>query len=499
MANELLLGIDVGTTSVKAGLLDRDGVTHATFAQRYPTQRGAQGWVEQAPNDWVRLVHAAFERFVAQGYAADIKAIGLCSQVNTHVFVGSDGAPLMPAILWQDGRARAQAAALEARVSEARKRAWWGAPLPIDASHVLSRMAWVAENRPRVWDKTKWVMLPKDYCLFELTGRVTTDPLSNIGLVGPSLGYVRDVFDLVPGASEKCAPLVAVTETVGRVRADAPLAGVRVVSGTMDAWAGIVGAGGAQEGATVYLSGTSEILGMSSQTIVPTPGIVVFPRSDDIRIHAAPTQSGGDAQLWFTEVSGLTFEQMADLVAATPRRETTPLFLPQLEGERAPLWDSDLRAAFLALSRRTGLGDLARAVYEGVAFSARHALEMLERSAGTQSAKIGCAGGGFRSEPWVQIRADVLGRDCHVLAAKEPGVLGAAMIAGVGAGWFGDLAQAHDALVRYDRVIRPRAPRVQGYDRLFALYKEAVATQADLARRLTLHARSEQEAQSSRV
>ena len=485
MTGELILGIDVGTTAVKAGLVAPDGRVLASFAEPYPTRRGAPGVVEQDPEDWVRLALAAMERVVAAGHGDDVLAIGLCSQVNTHVFVGADGAPLRPAILWQDGRAGPEAAELDARVDAATKADWWGAPMPIDASHALSRMLWVARHEPDLWERTRRVMLPKDYCLMRLTGEVASDPVSNVGLVGPDLAYVPAALDLVPGASDRMPPLLAMTQVAGRMRAAGPLAGRPVVCGTMDAWAGLVGAGCAREGAAVYLSGTSEVLGISSARVVPTAGAIVFPEAEGVRVHAAPTQSGGDAQLWFAEAAGLTPRAMSELVAGTPRGTATPLFLPQLEGERAPLWDPGLRGAFLGLSRSSGLGDMARAVYEGVALSARHALETLRLSAGAAPGPVTCGGGGFRSEPWARIRADVLGVPLRVLAEGEPGVLGAASLAAVGAGVQPGLAAANAALVRRGEAIEPRPGTRALYDDLFGLYVEAVAANAGIGRRLT--------------
>lgn len=482
MARRLILGIDVGTTSVKAGLLDDAGRMVASFAEGYPTARPGRGVVEQDPHDWTRAIDRALAQFA--DHAGQIKAIGLCSQVNTHVFVGADGAPLMPAMVWQDGRASAEAAELDARVSVDQKLKWWGAPMPIDASHALSRMLWVHRARPQVWDATRHVLLPKDYCIAHLTGEVSTDPLSNIGLVDGDLAYIPDVFELVPGASERMAPLVPVTALAGRVRSG-PLAGCPVVSGTMDAWAGLVGAGGARAGSTVYLSGTSEIMGISSPTVVPTPGAIVFPSNDGLRLHAAPTQSGGDAARWFAEAVGLTLDQISDLVAQCPRRDGTPLFLPQLEGERAPLWNADLRGAFLGLSRQTATGDMARAVFEGVALSARHGLEVLQASADTVSAHITCAGGGFRSAPWAQIRADVLGVELRLMAALEPGVLGAATIAAVGAGDYANLDEAQGALAQTGRVFTPDDRAHATYAQLFEVYKDAITTNEGLTRRLT--------------
>ena len=576
---ELILGIDVGTTAVKAGLVDGRGRMVARFREAYPTHRPRPGWAEQDAEDWLRLVdgalaalaggpdggfaakppspaaasHAGFaakpgdagaepdggfaakppeadrkprdgfaakpldgdaeprEGFAAKppkesaepargfaskppranpgtsrGFAAkpSVAAVGLCSQVNTHVFVGADDRPLMPAILWQDGRAVAEAAELDARVDEASRLRWWGAPLPIDASHPLARMLWVARHRPDVWDRTRWVMLPKDLCLLHLTGEAATDPVSNIGLVDAGLRPIAELLELVPGAAERLAPVVAPDAVAGRMRAGRPFAGAPVAAGAMDAWAGLAGAGGAREGRAVYLGGTSEILGVSSHSVHPTQGAVVFPEALGVRLHAAPTQSGGDAAAWAADALGLPLEAMSALVAATPRGPATPLFLPQLEGERAPLWDTGLRGAFLGLTRSTGRGDLARAVLEGVALSARHALETLDRSAGFRADTVSCGGGGFRSEPWTRIRADLLGRELRVLEAGEPGLLGAAAIAALGVGLYGDLAEAQGALAPVGRIVEPD-PGMRGRaDDLFGLYLDAVAANRDAGRRL---------------
>jgi xylulokinase len=164
MLKRLMIGIDVGTTSVKAGVIDEAGQIVAQFAKSYPTVRKGTSVVEQNPDDWIDLITEAMSEFGS----FNIAAIGLTSQVNTHVFVDRKGDALMPAIVWQDGRAIAEATVLDARVSTAQKIGWWGAPMSR-----MSRMSWVATHRSDIWDKTRYVMLPKDYCLFKLTGEAT--------------------------------------------------------------------------------------------------------------------------------------------------------------------------------------------------------------------------------------------------------------------------------------------------------------------------------------
>jgi len=479
MADKFILGIDVGTTSVKAAVLDLAGSIHAEFNDTYPTHRTAGQIVEQHPLDWTSRIDQALEAFAQY----EIAVIGICSQVNTHVFVDKKMHPLQPAIQWQDARASDAAAQIDAGVSDEQKIEWWGAPMPIDASHALSRMQWMSSHSPDVWEKTAHVLLPKDFCIAHLIGRVTTDPLSNIGLVGADGEYIDGVLDLVPGASERMAPIVPVTEIAGTVQRG-PFAGVPVVSGAMDAWAGLIGAGGARESSTVYLSGTSEIVGISAQSVSPAAGVIVFPESNGIRLHAGPTQNGGDAQLWFADTFGISLDSISDAVNNQPRCDATPLFLPQLEGERAPLWNASLRAAFLNVSRQTNRADFARAVYEGVAFAARHILEACQRSSGVQSDWVAGGGGGFQSDAWNQIRADVLGVPVRRLVSSQPGVVGAAIIAAIGAGLYDDFTQASTALAVYGQEYQPDVAAHDRYNQLFAIYQDAIANADQITSRL---------------
>jgi xylulokinase len=275
-------------------------------------------------------------------------------------------------------------------------------------------------------------------------------------------------------------PLAGVIEVMGQVRPGHALAGVPVVTATMDGWCALYGAGGSRDGAGVYVSGTSEVLGIAAQAIRPTPGVILFPDLAGVRLHAGPTQSGGAALAWFCTLSGQTPDAVEAMVAAHPRAPLTPLFLPHLQGERAPLWTPSLRGVFLGMDQATGLPDLGRAVYEGVALSARHVLEVLEQSAGVRPEVLTCGGGGFRAALWTQIRADVLGRPLARLQVNEPGLLGAAALAARGAGLFDTLAKAQEALARFNAPVMPDVARRGFYDDLFGLYVRAITANASL-------------------
>jgi xylulokinase len=487
MTEDTIIGIDVGTTTVKALLLTTSGKQLDRLAENYPTSRPASGIAEQDPEDWFNLVVAALARFERSFDLSGLKGMGICSQVNTHVFVGGDGKALAPAIVWQDGRCAAVAAELDAEVDTARRIEWWGAPLPIDASHGLSRMEWMRRNRPEVWTKTRWVMAPKDYCIMRLTGEAAADAIASVGLVDGGLRYLSPLLDLVPGAAQRLAPLRKFTGRVGKVSPGLPCAGTPVVVGAMDAWGGMFGVGVHKPGSAMYLSGTSEIMGIVSPRRVPTPGVIAFPTYEDITLHAAPTQSGGASMMWLGSLLGKDLAELAALAAMLDPAERVPLFLPHLEGERAPVWDSYARGVFIGIDASTGPARLARSVMEGVAYSARWLLEALEQSADCRVDVINCGGGGFQSEVWNQIRADVLGRTLRRVATSDAAALGAAAIAAAGVGLHASIAGSVSAIVQFDREYQPDPERAAHHDFGFGLYKETYEVTKAISRRYTEH------------
>lgn len=462
----MLIGIDVGTTAVKAALFDMKGNVIRRFGEGYPTARPAPGHVEQDPAHWMDLVLRALS-VLGEGQA--ISAVGLCSQVNTHVFVGHDGAPLMPALTWQDTRCAGEAAALDSQLGSQEKIGWWGAPLPVDASHVLSRMARVARVAPDLWQRTRFVMAPKDYCIFRLTGAAVADPMTNFGILDQSLSLIDPLLALVPGARERLPAIAGFTHVAGRIAPGLPCAGVPVVTGAMDAWSGLLGAGVAEEGQGLYLSGTSEILGLVSHQRNPVPGVIAFAECEGIVLHAGPTQSGGASVEWIARLLGRSAAEISALAATADPRHV-PLFLPHLEGERAPLWDPQARGSFTGLTPKAAAPELALAVLEGVAYSARLVFDSLVKSGGREADVIHHAGGGASSDLWCQLRADVLGKPLKRTAMRDAGVLGAALTAGVGAGVFSSLPEAVRHFVQFDASFTPRPEEAARHAHRFAAY-----------------------------
>jgi xylulokinase len=467
-----LIGVDVGTTSVKAGLFDATGRALAHFARGYPTHRG-EGVVEQDPREWTSGIVAAMDALLTGRTADRVAAVGLCSQVNTDVFVDAEGNALAPAIMWQDNRAAAEAADIAAGISEAEYEAWFGGPLPVGASHVLARMAWMARHRPKVYEATRFVLSPKDYCLRALAGIVVSDPMSNFFIVGKDLAYLAPLLARVGGAQERLPPLSAFTDVVGEIALGSSGKRAPVVAGTMDAWSGLFGAGVHKAGQGVYMSGTSEILAAASHSRQGAPGVVTFPQAVGLNVHAGPTQSGGDSLRWWGATMGVDVAGVLALARRADRAGRPMLFLPHLEGERAPLWDAQLRGAFVGIDGAAGRPEFALAVLEGVALSARMLLGSIDEAAGDAPARLFHAGGGARSDLWAQIRADCLGRPLDRVSYPDVGCLGAAIMAGVGIGVFSQLSDGIAAMTSVERSFEPNPRLTPRYQAMYEAYSRA--------------------------
>ena len=471
---DLFIGVDVGTTAVKAGLFDAAGRALAHFSRGYPTQRRGDGIVEQDPREWTSGVVAAMDALLTGETADRVAAVGICSQVNTDVFVDAQGHAAAPAIMWQDNRAAAEAAELNDGISRADYEAWWGAPMPVGASHVLARMVWMARHRPEAFAATRHVLTPKDYCLCALAGVVVSDPMSNFFIVGSDLAYVDPLLARVSGARERLAPLKSFTDIVGEIALGSSGKRAPVVAGTMDAWSGLFGAGVHKHGQGVYLSGTSEILAATSRTRGGAPGVVSFPEAAGLYVHAGPTQSGGDSLRWWGATVGLDVQGVLALAEKADRTRAPLLFLPHLEGERAPLWDAQLRGSFIGIDGATGGPEFALGVMEGVALSARMLLGAIDAASGEPPARLFHAGGGARSDLWAQIRADCLGRPLDRVAFPDVGCLGAAIMAAVGAGRHAQLSDGVMAMTAVERSFEPN-PRFRArYDAMYDAYLRAL-------------------------
>jgi xylulokinase len=289
-------------------------------------------------------------------------------------------------------------------------------------------------------------------------------------------------------------------DTVGPVQPGLPapldrLAGVPVFCSSSDTWVAVAGLGALRPGYAYNISGTTEVLGAVGLEPVEAEGLLSVDWRGLWQI-GGPSQNGADTVSWLLSLlaregmePGSTSQRIDALLAG--RRHPQPLlFLPYLQGERVPYWNPALRGAILGLGRQHGATDLAYAVLEGVAFLNRIVLERAEAALGAPVGEIRFGGGAAANPVWSQIKADICGRPVVVGASKEPGLLGAAIVAWTGLGRFASLAQAQETLVRPARRFTPEPERKPAYDALFSLYRRSEAALAPLSADLASLSRS---------
>jgi len=465
-----VLACDLGGSSFRAALIDLNGAVLAESAAAGPALDDHLGHSQVAAEGWWTLLLETAADLARQkpDLFAKIEAIAICGVTRTQVFLDADGRELRPALTWKDSRSEAAAARLLERLG----------PHPeagrINAFHPLARLAWLAEAEPENARKLASMLEPKDYLNFRLTGRRTSDPVSMARLIaGRSALAVIGVSDaIIPAMLEPC-------DAVGPVGAALPapfdsLAGVPVFCGCNDTWAAVVGLGAMRPGYAYNISGTTEVLGVLGIDEAEAEGLMTVDWRGLWHL-GGPSQNGADTAAWLTGLLGGSDAVGAtiDRLLAGGRHPQPLIFLPYLQGERVPYWNPNLRGAFIGLGRQHGPTDLAYAVLEGVACLNRIVLERAEVALGTEVGEIRFGGGGAANPVWAQIKADVLGRPVVVGSAKEPGLLGAAIVAWTGLHRFASLAAAQGALVGTARRYEPEPARRAAYDRLYALYRRS--------------------------
>jgi xylulokinase len=437
--------LDLGTGSCKGALYSLRGERLALCGRDYPVLRPAPHFVEQEPLEYLRAareVSAALAR-EAGTLGVRLEAAGLSTQTPTLVFCGEDGAALGPAMVWEDTRAGEESAWWMEEVSEETRREWFGMDLPLGAASTPAKLLWAKRHRPELWRAVRWVVQPKDYLAFDLTGEMFADRWCAKGIAHLGTGRAHPAYLELLGKTESPSPPVRDPRAVaGRVTGAAAEryglpCGIPVTVGWSDALAGILACGAFhRERRGFVLSGTSEIIGVSRAGGRQAKGLFVVPAGlvemagpgRPLELHYGPTQAGGATLEWLCRLFG---KSPAEVLSALDRPvEETALeivFRPYLAGERAPYWDHRLRAGFEGIRVEHGMAELIAAALRGVALQERLVLEAAE--AGTPSAEVVLAGGAARDRRWNQLRADMLQRKLVVLSDPEASLRGAAILA----------------------------------------------------------------------
>ena len=414
--------------------------------------------------------------------------MGAAGHISSLTFVDSSAKPLRPAIGFQDQRAQRELKELYERFSRDDLARRLGIDLPPAATWPLPRLLWIKRHEPETLRKAHRFLQAKDFVNYRLTGEFTTDHSSMRGLVDFAAGTVAtSVFSelglpvrLVP---RLCRPDEIIGRLTERAAAETGLRpGLPVVGGWNDLNACVLGSGTVGEGDAFNITGTSEHLGIVTAGKHSTPELISAPFLPGKNLFYGVTSCGGGALACLAQTMGRDADDLLAQAATGPPGSDGLLFLPYLEGERAPIWDAKASGAFIGLRTAHRAGHLARAVLEGVAFSLNQIMARVGQHAHAIKSPLVISGGASRAQLWNQIKADVLHHSVTVPENPNAGVLGAAMLAAVGAGCYKDGEAAARGMVRYSGTLGPDATRAAEYlqsarifDQLYPALKDSFA------------------------
>ena len=464
-----LVGLDVGTTGVKALAISPEGDVIARAEEPYPLSTPRPGWAEQDPEDWWR----ASERALAALDLGEIAGIGLSGQMHGLVLLGTDGRVLRPAILWNDQRTGAECAEIEERIGLERlieltgNRALTGFTAP--------KLVWVRNHEPEVYSRIARVLLPKDYVRLRLTREFAIDVADASGTLLFDVAARRwsgDVLDALAIPPEWLPPALESPAVSGEANGRIPVA-----AGAGDQAAAALGVGVDRPGPV------SVVLGTSGVVFAALPAFAADPQGRAHSFcHAIPGAwhamgvmlSAAGSLRWLRDALRASgYDELVRDAERWPPGTEGVLFQPYLAGERTPHGDPNARAAFVGLGLRHDRGALVRAVLEGVAFGLRDSLELI-RGLGVQPELGRASGGGARSDLWLRIVASVLGIPLARTEAEEGSAYGAALLGGVAGGVFASAEEAVARCVRVRDAVEPdpawRDAYEAAYERFRRLY-----------------------------
>ena len=460
------IGIDIGTSGAKGIAVAADGRVCARATAGYPLLTPKPGWTEQRPEDWWQAVVGILRRITATP-GLEVQGLGLSGQMHGAVFVDDKGAPIRPALLWNDGRSGAQGDEIERRLGRERVIAVTGNRA--SAAFQATKVLWLKANEPEAFGRIAHVLLPKDFIRLKLTGDLATDAADASGTLFLDLATRRYSEDMLRAVEVKPDWLPQVhegPEVTGRISAqaaaDTGLAeGTPVVAGGGDNACAAIGAGVVAPGIGACSIGTSGTVFVHADRPVHDPqgALNGFCAAVPGGWHLMGViLSAGGALSWFkerlaaTEATALgdlgvdVFTALLDQAMSVPAGADGLTFLPYLAGERSPHMDPAARGAWIGLSLAHGRAHLTRALIEGVGFAMADCVDRI-RAQGLEPERLALVGGGARHPGWRRLLAAQMRAPLLVRGAEEGPALGAAILAQVGTGMASDFAAAIAALV----------------------------------------------------
>lgn len=484
MAQTYLLGLDISTTAAKAILVDAEGAVVGSAAEALTLSTPRPLWSEQDPSAWWAAMAESIRTVLAQTGVSgdDIAAIGLTGQMHGLVMLDGQGEVLRPAILWNDQRTAAQCDEIRARIGRERL-------IRISGNDALTgftapKILWVREHEPDVYERTRHILLPKDFIRLRLSGEYATDRAGGSGTIlfdlaqrtwsDELLGGLDIPRQWLPPTFE--GPDVTSTVSFGAAADTGLRAGTPIVGGGGDQAAGGLGMGAVSPGIVALTLGTSGVVFAATKEplVQPEGRLHAFCHAVPDRWHfmGVMLSAAGSLQ-WYRDTLApeAPFDDLVNEAAAVAPGSEGLFFLPYLSGERTPHPDPLARGAWVGLTTRHGRGHLTRAVLEGVAYGIRDSFTLIQAAGVGPISQVRIAGGGARSALWRQIMADVLGTELVTVNTTEGAAYGAALLAGVGAGLWASAEEACRSTIRITGHTSPNAANRADYDTLYPNYQ----------------------------
>lgn len=478
-----VIGMDLGTQSLKGVLIDPSGKTVAEASHAHEPSYPNAGWAEQTrAMDWIdSMVDVVHKIMADSGISPDeVEMIGFDSQVDGAVAVDNDGNPLTPALIWLDRRAEAQTAAMGKKIAEEKIFELTG--LNLDSSHVAPKVLWIRETYPDIFEKCSNILLPGSFMVKYLTGEAVVDYSNasstmiynvNTKAWDPEIAKALDLDPMILGRigpshevaghlTERAAELLGLTTNC------------RVVIGSGDEHAACLGAGLVRPGMVCDITGTAEpVCAVGDKPLLDHKHLVETHAHADSRwwLIENPGFVSGGSMRWFKDnIVKSDYGMMNELAAKVAPGSDGVIFLPCMSGAMTPRWNGNARGIFSGLSLNHGMEHITRAVFEGIAFGLRDNIDRFEEI-GIDCSEVRIVGGGTKSPLWCQMKADCIGKTMQCTKNPEGAAIGAAMMASVANGFFKDMDEAAEAMVELDDKIYEPDPTVkEAYDEAYARY-----------------------------
>lgn len=470
----IFLSIDLGTTGLKTGLVDLSGRVVASTSSEYAIQTPQAGFAEQDPEAWWQaLIACCSDLKKTHGDQFDrIEGVGICGQMHTQVYLDEQNRILRPAITWMDQRSESIVAEINQN-PETKKLVFEQTQNLASTTYTAPQAKWVRDHQPDIWAKVRHILLAKDFLKFRLTGNMAIDYADATGTLLFNTAEEKwspAMFDLF-GLSKDMLPEVGSGhDIIGRVSAEAArITGIRegapVANGSADCSAAALGAGMTESGQVTMIIGTAGVVAVCSDHPLPDSEdrtLCWHYCLDRKWISVAITQTAGESLQWFKNAfdrnsdqglpSGDIFQQYNNTIRDVPDGSGGLIFLPYLNGERTPYWDSAARGVFFGINLATGKGHFIKAIMEGVSFALRHCVETVE-SLGLKIDRVMAVGGGLKSEVWLNTLGKITRKPIQTVENPDTGLVANMLLCAKGLGLIDSIPETAARVVKSQSLI----------------------------------------------